>query len=216
MPLQTFHNLKPDKKQAILEASYQEFAFSTYQAASVSNIVKKLEIAKGSFYRYFKNKIDLYEYLIDNAYQMRMEQLDGLLENESLGFFEIIRENFRNKIDFDLTHPLESIFLYNALQEDNAAEVKSIVENLKKEILFFVSSLVAVFQKKGEVNKDISSEVAAQFIFQTQIGVYEYLSVFKGINFKESIQNGHLFPLSENEIMEVVDKMLVIIKSGLK
>ena len=216
MPLQTFYNLSSQRKKEILKVAYEEFAFSTYQAASVSNIVKKLEIAKGSFYRYFKNKTDLYKYLIENAYQMRREQLDDLLENDSLGFFEIIRENFRNKIIFDLEHPLESIFLFNALLESNAPEVKPIIDELKREVLLFVSSLIVVFQKKGEINSEVSPEVASQFIFQTQLGIYEYLSVFKGINFKESVQAGRLFPLSEEEIMTIVDEMLMIIKSGLK
>lgn len=216
MPLQTFYNLNSEKKKAILDVSYQEFAFSTYQAASVSNIVKKLEIAKGSFYRYFKNKVDLYAYLIDNAYQLRREQQEGLLENVQLEFFKIIRENFRNKIKFDFEHPLKSIFLFNALTESNASEVKSILDDLKREELLFVSSLVVVFQKKGEINSLVSPELVSQLIFQTQLGIYEYLSVFRGIDFKESVRNGKQFSLSENEIMEVVDKMLQIIKSGLK
>jgi AcrR family transcriptional regulator len=216
MPLKTFHNLDASRKKVILNASYEEFAFNAYRTASVSNIVKTLGIAKGSFYRYFENKVDLYAFLLDNAYQLRMKQLDGLLENEELGFLELIRENFRNKIIFDLENPLESIFLFNAFQESNTPEIKLIIDDLKKEVLLFVSSLVVVFQKKREISRNVSPEVASQFIFQTQLGIYEYLSVFKGINFKESVQSGHLFPISENEIMEVVDEMLVIIESGLK
>jgi len=111
---------------------------------------------------------------------------------------------------------LKSIFLFNAFQGSNTPDVKSIIDGLKKEVLLFISSVVVVFQKRGEISRNVSPEVASPFIFQAQLGIYEYLSVFKGINFKETVQSGYLFPVSEIEIMEVVDEMLVIIESGLK
>ena len=215
MPLQTFYNLDPIRKSLILQASYEEFAFNTYRVASVSNIVKKLEIAKGSFYRYFENKFDLYAYLIQNAYEMRMDQLDDLLKNPGISFFEIIRENFRDKITFDLKHPLESIFLYNTMQESWKEETGTILKDLITNVQKFVAELVKKYQIKGELNASLSSEMAAHFIFQSQLGIYDYLAVNKGINFKESIKKGHLFSLSETEIMNSVDELLFILKSGL-
>ena len=216
MPLQTFFNLDKTRKSNILKVAYEEFAFNNYQTASLSNIVKTLGVAKGSFYRYFENKFDLYSYLIQNAYVMRMTQLNILLENEDLSFFEIIRENFRDKILFDLNYPLESIFLYNALQESNMEETGSVVKDMISEVLKFITSLVRKYQQKGELNPMISPDIAAHFIFQNQLGIYDYLAKFKGINFKEVIKNGRLFSVSEEEIMYVVDEMLAIIKTGLE
>lgn len=216
MALQTFHNLKPERKEEILKAAYEEFAFNSYLTASLSNIIKKLGIAKGSFYRYFENKSDLYAYLIQNAYEMRMGQLDNLLENENLKFFDIIRENFRDKVIFDLKYPLESIFLYNAMQESNLEQTGTIVKDMIAGIMKFVSDLVRKYQEKGELNSAVSPDLASFFIFQSQLGIYEYLSAYKGINFKECIKNGHLFSVSEEEIMRIVDEIIVILKSGLK
>ncbi|MCG6189681.1 TetR/AcrR family transcriptional regulator [Maribellus maritimus] len=216
MPLQTFYNLIEDRKREILKIAYEEFAFNSYLSASLSTIIKKLGVAKGSFYRYFENKFDLYSYLIQNAYEMRMNQLGNLLNDKDLSFFEIIRENFRDKIIFDLQNPLESMFLYSALQESNEEETGTVVKDMIKSVLKFVTQLIQKYQQKGELSDSVSPEVAAHFIFQTQLGIYEYLAAFKGIDFKESIKNGRLFSLSEKEIMKVVDEMLTIIKSGLK
>lgn len=216
MPLQTFYNLDNSRRNEILKAAYEEFAFTSYHLASVSNIVKKLGVAKGSFYRYFENKIDLYSYLIHHAYEMRMDQLNDLLDNQANGFFDILRENFHDKIVFDLNHPLESIFLYNALQENNNDEAGSALKELFNEVNKFIINLVINYQEKGELNKAISPEIAAHFIFQSQLGLYEYLANFKGLSFKESIKSGKLFAVSEEEMMKVVDEMLVIIKTGLK
>ncbi len=216
MPLQTFYNLDKERKGEILKAAYEEFAFNNYRTASLSNIVKIVGVAKGSFYRYFESKFDLYSYLIQNAYVMRMTQLNILLENENLSFFEIIRENFRDKIHFDLNFPRESIFLYNAMLESNEKETGTVVKDMISEVSKFVTSLIRKYQQKGELNSGIVPEVAAHFIFQTQLGIYDYLATFKGIDFKESIKNGRLFSVSEEEIMTVVDEMLTIIKTGLK
>lgn len=215
MPLQTFYNLDNSRRDEILKISYEEFAFNNYLTASLSNVVKKLGVAKGSFYRYFKNKFDLYSYLIQNAYEMRMNQLGNLLGDENLSFFEIVRENFRDKVIFDLNHPLESIFLYNAFQESNLEETGTVIKDMIDKVLKFVMQLVKKYQQNGELNKEIPAEIAAHFIFQTQLGIYDYLATFKGINFKESIKNGHLFSMSEAEIMKVVDEILALLKTGL-
>jgi AcrR family transcriptional regulator len=215
MPLPTFFNLESGKREALSNAAYQEFAFNSYQAASVSTIVKEIGIAKGSFYRYFKNKVDLYTFLIENAFEKRRKFQDGLLENESVGFFEILRENLRRKILFDLAHPLESIFIFNVLQETNAPEVKPLADEMKRENLLFLSGLVAVFQKKGELNPSVSPELISQLIFQARLGMYEYLAIFKGIDFKELVRNGQLVPLTEKEGMAIADEMLMVVKSGL-
>ena len=63
--LRTFINLSPERQKEIIENSLKEFALNEYQTASISNIVTDLGIAKGSFYRYFESKKDLYFYLID-------------------------------------------------------------------------------------------------------------------------------------------------------
>jgi hypothetical protein len=145
-----------------------------------------------------------------------MDQLDDLLENEKLEFFEILRENFRDKVVFDLNHPLESIFLYNALQESNHEETGTVVKDMINGVMKFVAELVRKYQGKGELNPSVSPELASFFIFQSQLGIYEYLSAYKGINFRECIKSGHLFSVSETEIMNIVDEIIVVLKSGLK
>ncbi len=57
MPLQTFYNLDKSRKSEILKVSYEEFAFTNYHKASVSNIVKNLGIAKGKFLPLFRKQI---------------------------------------------------------------------------------------------------------------------------------------------------------------
>jgi len=56
----TFGNLSPGKKAEIIIACLEEFILTYYKNASVSRIVHNLGIAKGSFYRYFESKKEVY------------------------------------------------------------------------------------------------------------------------------------------------------------
>ena len=217
MPLQTFFNLREERQQEIVDASYEEFAINTYKTASVSNIVKKLNIAKGSFYRYFKNKLDLYNYLIEVSYEIRMKQLDELIIDESLTFFDILRENFRDKLKFDLEHPVKSSFMYNVMLEWNTKELEHIVNSVKRRAIDLTEDMIIQYQQAGKLNPDIRPEIAAHLIMQVQLGIYDYLALFKGVNFKENIRrNQHVFNIDEDELLGVARHFADIIKSGLE
>ena len=64
MPKQTFFNLPDDKRQRILDVVIDEFADNDYANVSISRIVARAGIAKGSFYQYFEDKEDLSGYLV--------------------------------------------------------------------------------------------------------------------------------------------------------
>ena len=51
MPSQTFFNLSEEKREAIVKVALDEFSRFDYSSASISRIVRKTGIAKGSFYQ---------------------------------------------------------------------------------------------------------------------------------------------------------------------
>lgn len=51
-------------KRQIINVSLEEFSRNDFESASLSAIISRLHLAKGSFYRYFESKDALYEYLI--------------------------------------------------------------------------------------------------------------------------------------------------------
>lgn len=65
----TFERLNEQKRHAFLEAAFKEFSLKGYDAASITQLVKALGIAKGSVYQYFDDKQDLYKYLIETAFR---------------------------------------------------------------------------------------------------------------------------------------------------
>ena len=82
MPSSTFLNLAPEKQEKLLTAAAREFTERPYNEASINQIVQAAGIPRGSFYMYFRDKEDLFRYLIQ-------ESMDALL----LAFEEILRRS---------------------------------------------------------------------------------------------------------------------------
>ncbi|TCJ01028.1 TetR/AcrR family transcriptional regulator [Cytobacillus praedii] len=62
IPKQTFFNLPDEKKQKIIDATYNIFIYEKYEDVNIRDIAKKAGISIGSFYQYFHDKDDLYLY----------------------------------------------------------------------------------------------------------------------------------------------------------
>ncbi len=62
-PRATFQNLPEEKRRRIVDLAVEEFSEHPYRQASLSRIVTRAGIAKGSIYQYFDDKLALYRWL---------------------------------------------------------------------------------------------------------------------------------------------------------
>lgn len=95
----TFLNLKEDKKQRIIEAALKEFSEHSFNDASITNIVKKAKISRGSFYQYFGNKENLYEYLVNYLYVKHRKDLFNILIENSGNLYNSLMTFYDRYID---------------------------------------------------------------------------------------------------------------------
>ena len=56
------------RRNEILAAAFEVFAEKGYHATKISDIAEKLKIGHGTFYRYFRNKLDIFSAVIDNVF----------------------------------------------------------------------------------------------------------------------------------------------------
>ena len=56
---------REDREQNLLDAAYRLFMSKGQPKTSIDDIVQEAQVAKGSFYTYFKNKDDLTQKLVD-------------------------------------------------------------------------------------------------------------------------------------------------------
>lgn len=64
MPTGTFFALAPERRKRLVDEAVTEFSRHSYGEASLSRIARRSGIAKGSFYQYFEDKLDLYRWLV--------------------------------------------------------------------------------------------------------------------------------------------------------
>ena len=105
MPKQTFFNLEPDKRQAVIKAAVEEFAQLPFEQASLTKIVEKCGIAKGSMYQYFEDKRDLYLYVVDLAYEQKRDYV-GKAFAKGGDIFSVLEEYYLESYRFAQERPL--------------------------------------------------------------------------------------------------------------
>ena len=97
-------DLVAKRRSEILEASIDVFAEKGYHAAKISDIAEKLEIGHGTFYRYFKNKLDIFTAIADSI----IEKVAKMVATEAPGESNSVEE-YRAQL-FRIGKSLFSIF----------------------------------------------------------------------------------------------------------
>jgi len=216
MALKTFKNLRLDRQEEIIQLSFEEFALKGYQSTSLSEIIKKLGLAKGSFYRYFTNKKELYAFLIQEASVRRLSKLERLINQPGMDFFELIRQNFIDKLTFDLENPTIGGFLYQVMHEKDNSEVADIINRLYETVILQTKHIITLDQFRNQLSVDDPEMVAFQ-IFHTQLWLYDYLAYKYNLNYQENIINHKpVLSLPQYELERVIDLSVQLLKSGIQ
>lgn len=160
MPNQTFFNLPDEKRQQILQVALDEFAENDFDNASISRIVARAGIAKGSFYQYFADKDDLYAYVLGLLAQTKTEFLSlDHPDPQHIGIFAYLRWTIEVGLTFALAHPqLTQI----GLRAINARKFPTAFDaQVRDATLLFYQQLVEVGKQQGDIAPEIDSELAA-------------------------------------------------------
>ena len=199
MPTITFNNLPEEKKNIIIEASIKEFKRALLTDASINKIIKDANISRGSFYTYFKDINDLYEYSI-NKYKEKIKKIIKQAVKETNGdLFKTTKESY-NKIlkictkDKQLFKNIFLNFNYNISVRNQICE-----ENLESKY-----KLVELISKTNKENLNIKTEEELFYIIDIIIVI-----VMRGLI------DLFMDKETEEEILGKLDKQMEILKRGI-
>ena len=103
MPSTTFFNLPSEKREKLLAAARAEFARVPYAEASINKMIQAADIPRGSFYMYFRDKEELFLYLMGEWSRRLTALLEELLERRQgdifaafLDLFDRIQAEYRD------------------------------------------------------------------------------------------------------------------------
>jgi AcrR family transcriptional regulator len=213
MPSITFTNLPAAKKDKFIRVAMEEFASAGYEKASVTQMVKKLKIAKGSVYQYFENKKELYFYLLDQAQQARQEYMKPILRNPPGNFWESYVNLFEASLRFDYENPEMSTLIANAAHEKYADDLGNLMLVQKKKSLDFMRGLLERELLSGGLRYDVDLDVMAFVAGNITNSIWDFLTI-KNLNGEVNKKGKITIPKEQiNMLLQDIAKLL---KSGLK
>ena len=125
-----FFLLPEEKRLAIINAGYRVFSQNTYKKSPVSEIAAEAGISKSLLFHYFRNKKELYLFLIKTASETTIKQLYEYRCYEQENIFDIMQRGLRAKADLMRLYPDLTAFTlkcYYEKDEEVCGEVQKII-----------------------------------------------------------------------------------------
>lgn len=130
-----FYALPKDKKERIINAGYKVFASNTYKKSPVNEIALEAGISKSLLFFYFKNKKELYLFLLKQAEELTSKMLmeEDVYKGDDI--FDIMYKGLMSKAKLMKRYPNMSRFSIKAYYEkdpDLAKDIQKIIAPYKK------------------------------------------------------------------------------------
>ena len=213
MPTDTFFNLPIEKRNLILHLAIEEFANHSYHSASITNIIRKAGIAKGSFYQYFADKKACYRYLVEIATEEKLNIVTEVpAPNPSSDLFRYLRWQFLAQVHFELNRPKLAQILYRAFIED--IPFPNMTEELRRRgTTQYFRQLLSQGILHGTLAPWVDVDVAA---FLTEVIFYQFGKYFiERLNLtKEDFINHATY--QRQDVQALLTSLMDILEAGIK
>ena len=112
-----FFSLSEEKQLAIINAGYRVFSQNSYRKSPMSEIAAEADISKSLLFYYFRNKSELYLYLLDTAVETTYRYMQEYGSSDDDGFFDIIYKGIKAKVTMMKKHPDITVFTLKCYYE---------------------------------------------------------------------------------------------------
>lgn len=210
MPKQTFFNLPEEKRRAIVEAAVNEFAEYGFKAASINRIVANSGIAKGSFYQYFEDKMDVFKHLMTILAAEKMEFFKGRHPpSKNLDTFDYFRWLVKTGMEFNASSPRMAQALSRALLDEGMYYGEDFAE-YRKMSSDALAAMIKQAMKNGEMDPSVDLELALMVMETWSNAITAYVM-------KEGRKRKDLVKWYRSaKTQETIDKLLYVMEYGLR
>jgi AcrR family transcriptional regulator len=215
MPKQTFYNLPEEKRKLIIEVAIDEFATRGFQGASISQIVGRAGIAKGSFYQYFEDKHDLFMHLVELVSQAKLAYFqERTPPDPNLDIFAYLRWLFEIGYEFaavesKLNQAVSRVLFGEGLYQGSTFKA------LREQSSHALTTLIRGAIDRGDINAAVDPQVAA-FILDTLLNsLGQFLLTEQEIS-PEVLEQGTIAWLRSERARQIADSVLHVLESGMR
>lgn len=208
MPNPAFFNLSEDKRNLVISAAFEEFSTASYDTASINQICKKSSIAKGSFYQYFIDKLDLYVYIMTLAIEAKTTFFSAVLNQfKTLTLLEQIHLLFIKGIEFAKAYPQYAALGEQFSRENNERAKRAVIKEGEKQSETLFIQMIDHAKLKGEIDHNIDTLALSMLLQSLNKSVNEYMqNKFNDTSYKHYDEGAN----------KLVDSLLEIIFNGIK
>lgn len=217
MPKQTFFNLPEEKRKMIIDTALDEFGSQPYSNASLSRIVARAGIAKGSMYQYFEDKKDLFVYLLELAAGEKLAYIQQEVDPNA-EFFTACEQTILAGTRFGLNHPKLWQVMANAMDTTREELLHEFIAKGKKMSQDYFSRMIRQGQEQGSIRRDVDIRLAAHMVSSMlSLGLMEYIMDLFGVGtLDELLARPELGQkLTENEVKKMSSELTKLLRNGL-
>ncbi|KLU58978.1 HTH-type transcriptional repressor KstR2 [Peptococcaceae bacterium CEB3] len=184
-----------ERRTEILEAAEELFKSQGYINTTVDSIIKKVGVAKGTFYYYFKSKEDILDALVQVAADQLYEEYRKIAEDPAIGVMDKVRCMLRGQ---DRLPEKESELMQNLHRPEN----RELHERINIEIILKISPIFAKIIEQGK----------QESLFQVENALETVQFLLAGSQFL--LESG-LFEWSQEERLKRMSAMQTLIERSL-
>lgn len=166
MPKATWANLPAQRRERVLDAAMREFGARGFSGGSLNVIAREADVAKGSLFQYFDDKLDLFAHVCDvtserirGDVELRMRALDADAE-----FFDHLTQILRVWVAYFRDHPVErAVTAATNLEIDGdvRAAVRGVASRHYRQVL---DPLVAAAVARGDLRADADLPALSAYV----------------------------------------------------
>lgn len=201
-----FLKLSPVKQETIIQAAMEEFTEYGYDMASTNRIVERAGIAKGTLFKYFSSKEELFFYLFQTFADRIRPSVYLSDQEEPSDLFDALKLITKRKATIRYRYPKEYALLLQIMTNTKHPVYRKLLDTLTDQSFAYFGRL---FQKIdfSNLRPGVTSEEAFQVVSWTIKGMEEYiLEQVNWVGYSEEY---------EKSLFEKFDRMCELLKYGL-
>ncbi len=210
MPKQTFFNLPDEKRMQIMNAAIDEFAEYGLENASTNRIVANSGISKGSFYQYFEDKLDVFEYVVTLLGEEKLVFFQSTPPPSSnMDTFGYYRWMIKRGMEFNSTNPRMVQAVSRVLLGEGQYYGKHF-EKYREQSSQALKAMIEQAMKNGEMDPSVDVELAIMVMETWNNAIATYF-------LKEGLKQDDIITwIRLPETQEKIEKLLYIMEYGLR
>lgn len=146
--------IQSTKQKQIITTAKSLFWKYGMRRVSIEEICREANVSKMTFYKFFKNKVDLIKYILDNIMDESTKEYQSIM-NQDIPFHKKVEQTIDLKLrGIDQISPE----FYADLHQNAVPEVSEHFNNISTRVLELIVNDYKEAQKEGEIRKDLRIE----------------------------------------------------------